>query len=465
MKTQIQLAALALLLATFHSQLSTAFGQGVLTPPGAPAPTMRSLDQVYGRTDARTALTNSGAVTISQPGSYYLTTNLAVSSGNAITIATNQVTLDLNGFTLSSTEASPVGYGILLSGGARRDIQIFNGHIKGNVMVSGGIYSGNGFGYGIGYDVSVPSNVRVSSLSVSGCLYDGIRIEDDSTVVESCTVRTVGNYGIIASSVLRCTAFEIGSTAINAITASDCFGSSPGGNGLFVNGTASNCSGVSSSGTGLYAETAINCSGITSGSDTSDEGLSAFNASNCIGVSTGGTGLSATTANGCYGQSTSGDGIFARTASNCYGVSSNGIGLKVLHAANGCYGQSTSSHGLYTFGFGGTANNCYGISSGSGIGIYVDVANSCWGKSANSQGINARTANNCYGESQFNRGIFVDLATGCYGVSQGASYGIFANRIAIGCYGSSVTGVGVNAPIVNSCSGTSVGYTYKYNMP
>ena len=114
MKKQIQLAALALLLATLNSQFSTACGQGALTPPGAPAPTMRSLDQVYGRTDARTALTNSGAVTISQPGSYYLTTNLTVSSGSAITIATNGVTLDLNGFTIRSTEASPTGRGILL---------------------------------------------------------------------------------------------------------------------------------------------------------------------------------------------------------------------------------------------------------------------------------------------------------------------------------------------------------------
>ena len=103
MKKQIQLAALALVLSTLNSQLSTAFGQGALTPPGAPAPTMRSLDQIYDRTDARTALTNSEAVTISQPGSYYLTTNITVRSGDAITIATNGVTLDLNGFTISST--------------------------------------------------------------------------------------------------------------------------------------------------------------------------------------------------------------------------------------------------------------------------------------------------------------------------------------------------------------------------
>jgi hypothetical protein len=38
-----------LLLATGHSQLST-FAQGNLTPAGAPAPTMNSLDQIEART-------------------------------------------------------------------------------------------------------------------------------------------------------------------------------------------------------------------------------------------------------------------------------------------------------------------------------------------------------------------------------------------------------------------------------
>ncbi len=44
MKTQLKLAALALALSTVNSQLSSAFAQGSLTPPGAPAPVMKSLD-------------------------------------------------------------------------------------------------------------------------------------------------------------------------------------------------------------------------------------------------------------------------------------------------------------------------------------------------------------------------------------------------------------------------------------
>ena len=50
MKKQIQLTALALLLSTLISQFSTAFGQGALTPPGAPAPLFKTLSQVEPRT-------------------------------------------------------------------------------------------------------------------------------------------------------------------------------------------------------------------------------------------------------------------------------------------------------------------------------------------------------------------------------------------------------------------------------
>jgi hypothetical protein len=83
----------------------TVFAQGSLTPPGAPAPILRTLTQV----EPRTAITNI-PYTISQPGSYYLATNL-VSASSGVTIATNGVTLDLMGFALAGNRSGG-GHGV-----------------------------------------------------------------------------------------------------------------------------------------------------------------------------------------------------------------------------------------------------------------------------------------------------------------------------------------------------------------
>src|SRR6266446_1335538 len=183
-------AVVLLILSTINSQLSTIFAQGSLTPPGTPAPTMKSLDQIEAR-----APISSLPFTISSSGSYYLTKNLNVTTGDAITITANQVTLDLNGFTISST-ASPAGRtGILLASFPNTDITIGNGHIKGGVVYSGGTYSGSGFTDGINRS-GTPFNVLVSGVSVSGCLTTGISLAFNSTVVESCTVQTIGSTGI-----------------------------------------------------------------------------------------------------------------------------------------------------------------------------------------------------------------------------------------------------------------------------
>src|SRR5262245_5926864 len=98
--------------------LGGAVRAGSLDPPGAPASTMKPLDQVEPRT-AITAL----PITISAPGSYYLTQNLTASTGINITVS--NVTIDLNGFAL--TGAATSGTGIRTSVSSLRNITIRNG--------------------------------------------------------------------------------------------------------------------------------------------------------------------------------------------------------------------------------------------------------------------------------------------------------------------------------------------------
>jgi hypothetical protein len=262
MKTKVSILAALFLL---NLDLSTCFSQGTLSPPGPPTPTMKSLDQI----EARTAITNmASTVTISQPGSYYLTHNLAVTAGDAIDINANGVTLDLNGFTISSTAAVGVTSGISLNDGLS-DITIWNGHIRGGVTNNGsGVYSGNGFHFGIRSDLKDgPVNVLVSGVSVSGCLSSGILLGvGDSTMVESCTVRTVGGgAGINAAMVKDCSVIDCGFNGILGDQVSDCRGESSGsGSGISASFSATACYGYSTSGTGLSALIANGCHGATS---------------------------------------------------------------------------------------------------------------------------------------------------------------------------------------------------------
>jgi hypothetical protein len=310
MKTKPKLVALALPLA-FGLQ-SLAFAQGSLTPPGPPGATMKSLDQVEPRTPI-----SSVPFTISQPGSYYLTANVTVDSGDAISIAANNVTLDLNGFTISSTAANAVGSAVVFVSSSPTDVQILNGFIKGGVTNNAGVYSGTGFAYGITAEGNAPANVRVTGVSVSGCLYGGILLGTvDSSIVESCTVRVVGSYGISARTVSRCIADQCGTTAISAISADNCYGSAISGYGVY-SFNAQNCYGSGLNGTGVYAVgIAQNCYGSASSGTV---GVSALIAQNCYGV--GGTyGLvGAEVAIGCYGHTDAGIALVAYVANSCAG--------------------------------------------------------------------------------------------------------------------------------------------------
>jgi hypothetical protein len=182
MKTNI-FCAFAFALALVAGSHRT-FGQGSLTPPGAPAPTMKSLDQVEARTPVDAAHTpgdgGNNLFIISQPGSYYLTTNIyGVANKNGIEITSGNVFLDLNGFSLLGTSNSRDG--IVIFSSTQSNITVCNGNVSG---------WGNGY-FGI---ESNGRNVVFERLKVSDNT-QGISAKG-GTVIRDCIVTTSAFSGI-----------------------------------------------------------------------------------------------------------------------------------------------------------------------------------------------------------------------------------------------------------------------------
>ena len=296
--------------------------QGPLAPPAGPAPTMKSLDQIEPLTPI-----SSVPYTISQPGSYYFTSNLqfTAGAGDAITISANgHVKLDLMGFTLSSS-AAVTGFGIWISHLHVGSVAVCNGSIEGNstVALSGDpvtwSVSAAGFVYGIAAGNSKNSSFK--DLSISGTRTAGLSSGENAKIMNvSC--RNSGGTGILASngSVTNCTASGNGGIGISAIEGSvtNCTASENGGTGISApDASVTNSSASNNGHIGISAS-----SGSVSNSTASSNGNVGISASQgSVSTSTtthnGSSGISAYAGNvtDCSASNNGSDGIYASTGS------------------------------------------------------------------------------------------------------------------------------------------------------
>ena len=398
-------------LATITALAASAFAQGSLTPPGAPAPTMKTLQQVEPRTplvagSPGVSIGASGTITISQSGSYYLTGNLTVASGVGIMISASGVTVDLKGFTIRSTSATSSGDGINIVGSR---VSIYNGHIESGTTYNGGSsgdqYTGPGFDYGIIAFIAA-SGIHIRDITVSGVRLAGIYVWNNDSLVESCIVVVAASHGICANTVCRCSAVQCGLYGIIADTVNDCTGRSTG---------------RSTGSAGISAVTVANSFGDTSSTSANANGIDASGS-----------------VQNSYGQSAGGDGINAFTVANSYGYA---------------YSTSADANGIEASG---SVQNSYGKSNAGGDGIMATaVANSvgyAFSTRVSSEGIYASVAvQNSYGYSDGGDGIHSrGTVSYSYGNSAGtdaAADGIEA-YIAVGC--KTVGGEDID---------------HKYNMP
>ncbi len=297
MKTAVTAALLITLLA--------ASAQGPLTPPpgaspaigpanalnpsGQPQATMKSLHQVEPRTpltagSAGVTVNANGGFTISVAGSYYLTGNLTVATGDGISISASRVSLDLMGFIIESTSAAATGSGVLI-GNSFSSVTIRNGQVRGSSTFNPatGATTNAGFSNGVQAPGS-STGMAVTELVVSGIQGLGITIGSGSA--DRCTV-TDSQFGIIAKTVRDC---SVENCRIGVTTSSSGFVSR-----CRVSVSGASCIGIS--GDDNLIE---NCHVTASGEAAKGIGSASGNINNCwVSVSvTAGAGIGIQAQNG-----------------------------------------------------------------------------------------------------------------------------------------------------------------------
>ena len=410
MSIKIQLTAV---IAAFLAMCNSSLAQGSLTPPGAPAPTMRSLDQI----EARTPISSAPFI-INQPGSYYLTTNVSVVAGAVISIATNDVVIDLNGFYLK-------GGGGIFVGGSVSNLTVRRGSIKN---------AGRGVGFG-----GIP-NCRIEDLTIIGNSGDAIEVGDNA-VVRRCTLDGNNGFGVVATPisganvvaedcVIRSNSFGGISLGVDVVVR-NCVLQGNGTNGITLgaNGRVKGCqaiqnqnAGISIGAGGVVSETLAegnsglgisvgdfgtidhcnalqnSSAGISSGNNCSVENcnvsqnssggiLTGNNSSiaSCIAQRNTGVGISGGSSNrayNCTAAANTSNGLFAGDGSqmlDCEASGNGGRGILVNRycAVSGCTATGNSQSGIYVGWFSGyilnntcTANNT--LNSTLEAGIVID---------------------------------------------------------------------------------------------
>ncbi|GAB4321916.1 MAG: hypothetical protein Kow0059_16800 [Candidatus Sumerlaeia bacterium] len=209
--------------------------QGPLTPPGTPAPTMKSLQQLsdaIGALDAgiaqiepRTPVDslpgNASALhVISQSGAYILTGDITGQSGKAgILINASHVTLDLNGFALLGTTGTLDG---ITAAAGLVNLTVTNGTVSG--------WKGDGV------DLSGAQNCRVERVRAENNAGAGIH-GGDSGAIEHCIAMN-NQTGLRAGAtalITHCTAAgnsQHGISALYGATIAWCSVSGSGADGI-----------------------------------------------------------------------------------------------------------------------------------------------------------------------------------------------------------------------------------------
>jgi hypothetical protein len=291
---------------------------GSLEPPGPPTPTMQALDEVSPWIPINQTRASAGGitpgdspgfpVTIGVSGSYRLTGNLTLNNtSDGISVTASDVTIDLNGFTISGpVMCSGTGSSLVCSPSSGwRGILVVDPAAR--VVIRNG--SVRGFGTG----VLAGSYSRVEHLAVTSNSGNGIHAGPYS-VIDAVQSSGNGSYGIDLDrnvEVTRSTTFENKQFGVLC------------GDGCIVRENISKLNGANGINVGHYGVVSGNVAenneggGIGTGSST----MVSFNSSNLNGAA-GGSQIS--TNGGCI-----------VTGNSLRNKSTSGFALKLLNTSDG----------------------------------------------------------------------------------------------------------------------------------
>ncbi len=279
--------------------------QGSLTPPGPPAPNLKTLAQIEPRAPIAVPGQTIGT------GSYYLTASLTATSGmSGIVVLASNVTIDLNGFELIGVPGSSEG---IVIGGGQTNVTIRNGTIRN--------WGGRGID-GVGN-----ARVRVENVRVLNCGGNGIVVDVDGEVRNCVASGNVGNgiKGLDNCLVRECQVLATTGSPGNGISVgaacsvTDCISRGNLGVGFFVGDASTISRSVA------YA----NFSGIITGDGCTVAGCTSMNSGAGLGI-----GLSSgCIATDCASRNNGSDGFYCADGCairNCALTGNAGIGFHSL---------------------------------------------------------------------------------------------------------------------------------------
>jgi hypothetical protein len=340
--------------------LPSAFPQGSLTPPGPPAPTMKTLTQIEPRTDVATLSGDSNnRFIINAAGSYYFTGNIAgVSAKHGLSIQADNVTVDLGGFTLGTVGSTTMN-----------GIDIPNAQV--NIVIRNGVIRN----WKNGVNAPSTSNSRFENLEVSNNNSVGLNLFQGS-FVKSCVVSNNGSDGIVVRD---------NSEVI------DCLSRGNTGSGVFAGGngnTIERCTTTANQGAGIAAGVGSVIAGCAAQFNQSGGivAISSCTINSCIVDQNTGIGISTNTScviTECTVTRSSTDGINSNGASDVVVANSsvsnntgNGIVLGSACRVTGSTISNNGSNAGVELGGNSSIQNC-NVTSNSIDGVLLTSADDC----------------------------------------------------------------------------------------